>query len=836
MVNKDVLLKNNLKEFTPPYLSILNSLPEAIHVVDKNLRFIFFNHNFKKWNKSLGLKNKVIGKTIKEVFPFLGQQVFEEYEKVFKTGKVLITKESNLVKGKILFTETYKIPILKDKKVVFVVTVVKNITENKSLRNSLTKYLEFKKLIDNLSKNFINLSLEKIEEGIAEALKKIAQFVGVEHSFVFRVSQDLTVAKNIYDWRDTKIIPQKKEIVFVTNKDLPYFAERLKKLETIIIPKIEVLPKEAKKEKELLKRQKTKFLLLIPMIRNNKLTGILGFDSIKEKKEKIDEFIPTLKIVAEIFENVLERKEKEEAILESRNFLSRIFSSIQDGLSILDNNLNIIQVNPTIEKWYTYSKPLIGKKCYEAYHLRKTPCKRCPVQRTFKTKTSSFQIVPKRSSQKKIIGWLELHSFPLMDEHTKEIKGAIEYVRDITKKIKIQKKLKNLYIELSKTNKKLKKLFLKDLQTGLYNLRYLEEIIEIEFYRAKRYANPLSIIMIDIDYFKSINNLYGYEFGDLVLKQFAHHDLKLLRRYDILVRYGGEEFVIVSPNTSRENAINLANRILNAITIYNFGDNRRTVNLRLSIAVSTYPQDRTLKGMDLVKIAERLINQAKEKGSNRVYSSVDISSSDIKETNNIKLLKRKINLINKRAKQNLSEAIFAFARAIKTKDQYTGEHVENTVYYATEVARELNLSEEEIEYVKQAAILHDLGKIGISEKILLKKEKLTKKEFEEIKKHPEIGADILRPIQFLDGIIPLIFYHHERWDGKGYPTGIKGDDIPIGARIIALADVYQALTTDRPYRKAYPKSKAIEIIKKGSGTQFDPKVVDAFLKVLKHDK
>jgi len=150
--------------------------------------------------------------------------------------------------------------------------------------------------------------------------------------------------------------------------------------------------------------------------------------------------------------------------------------------------------------------------------------------------------------------------------------------------------------------------------------------------------------------------------------------------------------------------------------------------------------------------------------------------------------------------------------------------------------RVLNLSQDEALLVRQAAILHDLGKIGISEKILLKKGSLSRKEFNEIKKHPEIGVDIIRPVHFLHGIIPLMLYHHERWDGKGYPNGLKAEQIPVGARIIAVADSYQALTSDRPYRRAYSEEDARTIMKKSSGTQFDPKIVDAFLNILEQEK
>ncbi|MDP2831178.1 MAG: HD domain-containing protein, partial [Candidatus Omnitrophota bacterium] len=266
------------------------------------------------------------------------------------------------------------------------------------------------------------------------------------------------------------------------------------------------------------------------------------------------------------------------------------------------------------------------------------------------------------------------------------------------------------------------------------------------------------------------------------------------------------------------------------------------VKLKMSLSVVSFPEDRAKNGMDLVNLADILLNKAKENGGNRACSSLDLKNplskgtEKISKAAGIKTLKNTINKLNKQSKQGLTESIFAFAKTLELKDHYTGEHVENTVHFATGLAKELNLSSEEVELIKQAAMLHDLGKIGISENILLKKGKLNKKEFDEIKKHPQIGADIIRPIQFLHDLIPFIFYHHERWDGKGYPSGIRGEDIPLGARVIAIADVYQALISDRPYHKAFSKSAAIDIIKKSSGTQFDPSIVRAFLKVVHKEK
>jgi len=413
---------------------------------------------------------------------------------------------------------------------------------------------------------------------------------------------------------------------------------------------------------------------------------------------------------------------------------------------------------------------------------------------------------------------------------------------EIDRRKKTEEMLKESEAHYRKSNERLKQLSLRDSHTGLFNHRYLQEVIEAEFHRARRYAHPLTVIMLDIDYFKSINDVYGRQFGDLVLKQFAKQLKRMVRRYDILIRFGGAEFIIVSPGTARAQAIDLAQRLLDAFNIYNFGDKKHTVKLKLSFAVASYPEDTATKGAGLINLADQILNKAKEFGGNRVYSSMDIKkqksavSETKKERVDIKLLKAKLDKLTKRANQSLVEAIFAFAKTIELKDHYTGEHVEMTVKYAKDIARRLGLTPLEVEQIGQAAMLHDLGKIGISEKILLKKLKLTRKEFEEIKKHPQIGADIIRPVQFLHNLIPFIFYHHERWDGKGYPNGIKGEEIPIGARIIAIADVYQALTSDRPYRKAYSKKAAIKIIKDSSGMQFDPRIVDIFLKILQEEK
>lgn len=543
--------------------------------------------------------------------------------------------------------------------------------------------------------------------------------------------------------------------------------------------------------------------------------------------------------VLETVEDVTVRKRIEEALKDSESQYRSMIDSMGESIHVVDRNLRFTLFNVALKKWCEslgLETEVLGRKVQEIFPFLPASV-RAEYQKVFKT---GKVLVTEETNKVGVKSFItETRKIPLYEGN--KVTRVVTVIRDITHHRLSDKKLQHLNVELKRTNSKLKQLVLRDAQTGLFNHRYLGEIIDAEFYRAKRQGHPLAIIMMDIDYFKSINDVYGHKFGDLVLKQLARHLKKMLRQYDIVIRFGGEEFLIISPATDRATALSLGQRILEAMALCNFGDKNQLVKLKLSIAVTSFPEDKAAMGMELIELSEQVLEKVKQSGGNNVFTALDLNKErqgvlEKKEDgSDVGILKEKIDKLTKEANQSLIEAVLAFAKTLEVKDHYSGEHVERTVLYAMEIARALNLSKGEIERIKQASILHDLGKIGISEKILLKRAKLTKQEFEEIKKHPKIGVDIIRPIQFLHALIPLILYHHERWDGKGYPHGLKGDDIPKGARIIALADVYQALTSDRPYRKAFTKDEAIKIIREGSGTQFDPAIVNVFLDILEKE-
>lgn len=393
--------------------------------------------------------------------------------------------------------------------------------------------------------------------------------------------------------------------------------------------------------------------------------------------------------------------------------------------------------------------------------------------------------------------------------------------------------------KLLQLQKRFKRLSLEDSHTGLYNHRYLMYRIDAEFARAKRFSLPLSVIMMDIDYFKSVNDTYGHRFGDVVLRQFAVQLKRILRKVDVIARFGGDEFVIILVDTNNATAKAIGQKIVERINEHAFSNKKYSINLKVSLGIASYPVYKVHKGMDLIDVADKHLNAAKELGGGRSVWSMNIKEEESergREDVQISLLKKKIANLAKRANQSLVEAIYALARTMKFKDHYSGQNVEKSLFYAQEIARAAGMVSREVELIRHAAMLHDLGKVGIRESVLFKKGKLVRTEFEKIKAHPQIGVDILRPIHFLRDVIPWIMHHHESWDGTGYPDGLKGEDIPLGSRIIAITDTYQALSSDRAYRKAYSKKKVANILKEESGTKFDPRLVDIFLDILQSEK
>ena len=403
---------------------------------------------------------------------------------------------------------------------------------------------------------------------------------------------------------------------------------------------------------------------------------------------------------------------------------------------------------------------------------------------------------------------------------------------DISDRVESEKRLNEI-------KDKLESLALKDALTEIYNFRYFRERLSAEFERAKRSLSPLTILMIDLDYFKSINDSHGHQFGDRVLKQVARFLKTELRANDVVARWGGEEFAIILLDTNRTDGLAVGTKILELFRTRSFGDGTTIIKLKCSIGVVSYPEDPLFSVEEIIDAGEESIYKVKERGGDGIaLYGHEIGEKDLEKYSEedrkryIDSVKQKLSFYAVRSERSILEAIYSLAKSIELRDRRTKEHCDRMVEYAEKVAQRIGMNEQEVDNVRRAAMLHDIGKLGISDGILLKPGRLTPEEYEIVKKHPVIGADIISVAGFLRDIVPLILCHHERYDGAGYPRGLKGEEIPLGARIIAVADVYEALTSDRPYHKAISKEEAVVILKEGSGTQFDERILKVFLDVI----
>ena len=351
--------------------------------------------------------------------------------------------------------------------------------------------------------------------------------------------------------------------------------------------------------------------------------------------------------------------------------------------------------------------------------------------------------------------------------------------------------------------------------TGLFNRRHFEERLKEEIARHSRYGNVFSLLMLDLDNLKTYNDIYGHPAGDEILKQIGAIIRSSIRNADQAFRYGGDEFTVILPQTISEDAYVVAERVREQIASEM---KAKEVAITCSIGLASYPSDGVMSG-ELVTATDTALYYAKRTGGNRTYLSAKVLSEPLTEA-------------GANARGGGLSAVYALVSAVDAKDHYTYGHSRKVNTYAVALAEAIGLSPDEVSRVSTTALLHDIGKIGIPDKILSKKGKLTTEEWEAIKSHPKLGANIIGNVPSLVSCLPGILYHHERWDGTGYPEGLKGETIPLDARILAIADAFAAMTSARPYRDALCDEKVIKQLRQGAGKQFDPQLVEVFISLV----
>jgi diguanylate cyclase (GGDEF)-like protein len=356
----------------------------------------------------------------------------------------------------------------------------------------------------------------------------------------------------------------------------------------------------------------------------------------------------------------------------------------------------------------------------------------------------------------------------------------------------------------------------RDPLTGLYNHRGIHQRLAIEGRRAQQRGGALSLVMIDLDDFKLLNDTYGHPAGDRVLGQVSDTIRSVLRHTDLAGRVGGDEMMLVLPDTDRQGAMQMAQRLQQALSQKPFVTGKdRGIPLHLSLGVATYPSDAdTLTG--LVGVADASLYASKQRGGDTITEAATRDEVSSPST-------------------SLRGIAGRLMDAVGSRDHYTRRHSDQVAVHALKLAETLGLPEQSLDTLKLAAMLHDVGKIGLGPRILRKPAPLTDEEERSQRLHVDMGEAIIRDLPRVAEVLEAVHAHHERYDGSGYPAGLFGEDIPLLARILAVADAYAAMTIDRPYRAKLTGDQAKVELLQAAGSQLDPELVDAFVRALEKE-
>jgi diguanylate cyclase (GGDEF)-like protein len=380
------------------------------------------------------------------------------------------------------------------------------------------------------------------------------------------------------------------------------------------------------------------------------------------------------------------------------------------------------------------------------------------------------------------------------------------------------------YVKIEEEHRKsIEGLINTDSLTGLYHQKYFRDLFNgsMDFFESTE--RPVSLLLVDINNFRYYNELHGKGAGDEALKKVAAILKQCVRDRDVVSRYGGDEFAVILPDTTEEQAILAAERIRKTVNeTWFYGEEKLPGGkLTVSIGISSFP-DKAKTRAELIKGVDDALSRAKRVEKSRV------------ETYHVILKELKADI--DREHIDLINSLRTLISVINAKDNYTYSHTERVVGYCRKIATRLMLNERDARILEYGAYMHDIGKIEIPQYILNKKTPLTVCEWEILKNHPVKGAEIMKTVESLKDVVPLILYHHERYDGSGYPEGLAGDEIPLLARILTVADSYDAMTSKRPYKEAKTFYEAIEELRRCQNSQFDPVIANAFIEILIEEK
>jgi len=415
--------------------------------------------------------------------------------------------------------------------------------------------------------------------------------------------------------------------------------------------------------------------------------------------------------------------------------------------------------------------------------------------------------------------------------------GADDYIKKPFDELDLRARVQTA-LRLNRLQERLRLAAQTDGLTGIWNATHFRRLLEREFARTRRYGVALSLLMIDLDNFKALNDTFGHEVGNEVLQGVARALQRSIRDVDIAARYGGEEFAVICPDTRLPEAARLAERIRIQVAERVRSASYPQVCVTTSVGVASVEDPRASSMDGLINLSDQALYESKRRGRNRVTRCDeigDVIGPPVVQVGEVERLRKEVVALSMRSKELCLQSVWALIQALEARDGYSAWHSRNVTVYTKILVEAAGWSDAMRSAAANAAMLHDLGKIGVPDALLLKPRPLDPEEAAVLRHVPLITCRILEPLRVFETEIQMIRHLRERYDGSGYPDGLVADSIPIGSRIIAIAEAFDSLTCDRAFRPGKTLEEAVEIIADASGSQFDPEFVALFQRVLERN-
>jgi diguanylate cyclase (GGDEF)-like protein/PAS domain S-box-containing protein len=720
---------------------------------------------------------KLIGANLYDAVPFeLAEMVMKVIGRVVETGKTQVIEYKYLVAGEPRHHESR---IIKSGPAE-VMSIVRDITDRKLAEEALQYQLHYEQAVADISSRFVS-SGGCIDENINHAIRLCGRLFGADRCYVFRFSDDVGYMTNTHEWCAEGVIPQIGRNQNYPISDTPWWTDQIRNSDIFQVADIEALPPEADKDKVEFRYEQIKSCLTIPMFREGKIFGFFGFDAVKEKKEWNDSQVALLKVIAETIAGAIINYESEQALKDSEERYREILATIEEGYYEVDLAGKIVFCNDSACRLFGgYSRKELLNTSYEKLFREPEEAFRT-FNKVYVTGKAEKGLVLEIIRKDGSIAFGEL-SISVIKNKQGEVTGLKGLGRDVTERIVYERQLK--YLSLY------------DQLTGIFNRAWFEAELE-RLDKSREY--PITIVSADLDGLKLINDTLGHNAGDKLLVACANLIKESIRSSDILARVGGDEFSVILPRTDQATGESVVKRMRETINTYN--ENNKDLPLGLSLGLATADRsDISLK--ELFKRADDMMYRDK------LY----------------------------RSSSSRGKIVQSLLAALAERDYITEGHARRLEDLCRAVGEKINLGSHQLSDLALLTQVHDLGKVGVPDHILFKPGPLTEEEWQIMHTHPEKGYRIATTSPDLAGIADYILKHHECWDGSGYPLGLKGTEIPVECRILAIVDAFDAMTSKRPYNKKRTTEEAVQEIKKHSGIQFDPALVPVFLDVLSEVK